>query len=123
MNKVILMGHIGKEPELREAGDSVVLSFSIATRFRKPDGNGGYEDDADWHDVSVWGKRAEGLSKILGTGDCVLVEGALKTRKFEHNGQTKWRTSVKAWEVELTGGGGKRSNEAAAPPKTESDWI
>src|SRR5690606_17161062 len=72
----------------------------------------------DWHNVVIWGKRAEGLSKILRKGSSIFVEGSLRTSSFEgRDGQKRWKTEVNARNVLLTGsggGGGRRAETLEA---------
>lgn len=113
MNKVVLFGNLGADPELRGNGDNVVLKLRLATTdsyFSKRDNE--RKEVTDWHSVVVFGKRAEALGKILSKGSSILVEGKVKTSSYEKDGQKVWKTEIHADNIELAGG--KRSGEKKA---------
>jgi len=104
MNKVILLGNLGADPELRYTGSGVaVLSFRVATKETWTDKNREHQERTEWHNVVVWGNRAEGLSKHLAKGASVLVEGGLRTSSYEKDGQKRYKTEVHARDIFLTG--------------------
>ncbi len=125
MNKVFLMGNLGQKPELRHSKTSgaAVLNLRMATNRRVKDGDGEWHDEADWHSVVVFGRRAEGLAKVLDKGSKILVEGRLQTRQWEDKqGNNRYTTEVIAWEVEFAGGRGRQeptSGNFSAPPAPE----
>ncbi len=103
MNKVILLGNLGADPELRRTADgSPVLSMRVATNESWLDKEKVVKERTDWHTVTLFGARAEGLSKLLVKGSCVLVEGGLRTSSYEKEGQKRWKTEILAREVFLT---------------------
>ena len=103
MNKVMLLGHVGNEPELRQtSGGHQVLSFSLATNESYLDREGKRQERTDWHRAVVWGKRAEALSRLLRKGSCVLVEGGLRTRSYDKEGQKHYITEVNVRELCFT---------------------
>lgn len=103
MNKVILLGNLGADPELRRTSDgSPVLSMRLATNESWLDKEKVVKERTDWHTVVLFGARAEALSKILLKGSCVLVEGGLRTTSYEKDGQKRWKTEVIARDVFLT---------------------
>lgn len=100
MNKVILIGRLTKQPELRQTqGGNVVANFTIAVdRAYKKDG----EQTADFIPVVAWGKRAETVGKYLDKGSKVAVSGRIQTRSYEANdGSKRYVTEVFADEVEF----------------------
>ncbi len=99
VNKVILVGRLGQDPELRTtANDHSVCNFSLATTTFVKDG----ENKTEWHRVVVWGKRAEICSKYLNKGSSVYIEGRLVTRKWTDNdGTDKYTTEIIANDVQL----------------------
>jgi single-strand DNA-binding protein len=104
MNKVLLLGNLGGDPELRYTpAGTAVLSFRIATNESWLDKNKERQERVEWHWIVVWGPRAEGLSRILAKGSGVLVEGGLRTSSYEKDGQKHYKTEVVAREVFLTG--------------------
>lgn len=121
LNRVMLMGNLGADPELRmTAGGQAVLKLRLATTESYLDKSKERQERTEWHNVVVWGKRAEGLSKILTKGDRIFVEGGLRTSSYEKDGDKRYRTEVIASNVILTGGskGGSRSapSDDAEPP-------
>lgn len=107
MNKVILVGRLGKDAETRYTpGGTAVTNFSLATNRRvKNQQTGNYENGADWHDIVLW--KGENVAQFLTKGSQVGVEGRLQTRKFEgSDGQTKYCTEVHCdnFGIELLGG-------------------
>ncbi len=104
MNKVILLGNLGATPELRYTPAGVaVLSMRIATNESWRDKNKEVQERTEWHNVVVFGNRAEGLGRILAKGTILLVEGGLRTTSYEKDGQTRYRTEVHAREVLFAG--------------------
>lgn len=107
LNRVMLFGNLGADPELRfTKGGQAVMQLRIATTERFKDQSGNWTDRTEWHSVVVWGKRAEGLSKILRKGSSIFVEGSLRTTNWEKDGQKHYKTEVNAREIILAGGRG-----------------
>jgi single-strand DNA-binding protein len=102
VNKTILMGRLGRDPELKQArAGGSVLSISVATKDREKQGDQ-WQDVTDWHEVVVFGRQAEYLADKARKGDRVLVEGKSKVRKWVgKDGQEKQRSEVVAFSVEL----------------------
>ena len=115
MNRALVSGNLGSDPELRYTqGGTAVLNLRLASNERrKKPGSDDWEDHTEWHNCVVWGKRAEGLGKILCKGSKVLVEGVLRTSNFEKDGTKHWRTEIVAREVELCGGAKKEEKPAS----------
>ena len=104
MNKVLLLGNLGANPELRfTATGTAVLNFRLATSETFVDRNKEPQSRTDWHNVVVWGARAQGLSKVLSKGTHVLVEGGLRTSSYERDGVRRYKTEVHARDVHLLG--------------------
>ena len=110
LNRVILLGNLGAEPELRmTSGGTAVLNIRLATSESYLDKNKQRQERTEWHRVILWGKRGEALAKILSKGDRILVEGSLRTSSYEDkDGNKKYTTEIVASNVVLSGGGGKR---------------
>lgn len=104
LNKAMLMGYIGKNPEKREFQSGTVLNFSLATTERYKDRDGVWQDRTEWHNIAVWGKRAEGLSKILEKGMPIYIEGKIQTRSWDdREGKKRYMTEIIARDVKLLG--------------------
>lgn len=95
VNKVILIGNLGRNPELRRTpGGAPVCDFSIATTERFTDKNGQRQEETEWHNIILWNKQAENAEKFLKKGSSVYIEGKLRTRSWEDNGQKRYRTEI-----------------------------
>ena len=109
VNKVILIGNLGKDPEVRyTAGGQAVANLRIATSRSWTDkASGQKKEETEWHDVEVWGKQAEQVGEYLAKGRQVYVEGRLKTDKWQDktSGQERSRVKVVADSVRFLGGG------------------
>lgn len=107
VNKVILVGNLGRDPELRYTqGGQAVANFSLATSesFNKKDGT--RDERTEWHRIVVWGRSAENCSQYLSKGRTVYIEGRLQTREWENKeGQKQRTTEVVAQTVQFLGGG------------------
>ena len=110
VNKVILVGNLGKDPEVRyTSGGQAVANLRIATSRSWTDKQSGQKkEETEWHDVEVWGKQAEQCGEFLAKGRQVYVEGRLKTDNWDDktSGQKRSRVKVVADTVRFLGGGG-----------------
>jgi single-strand DNA-binding protein len=114
VNKVILVGNLGADPELRYTPSSrAVCNLRIATTEVFKDKSGQKQEKTEWHRVTVWGDQAENAHKYLAKGRSVYVEGRLQTRSYEKEGQTHYATDVIADRVVFLGGGdGKKETRS-----------
>lgn len=113
LNKVLLMGNLGADPELRVTpGGQPVLKLRLATTESYLDRNNARQERTEWHQITVWGKRGEALSRILHKGSSIFVEGGLRTSSYEKNGEKRYRTEIVANNIILAGGGGGRRGDA-----------
>jgi len=105
-NRVILIGNLGRDPEVRYTqGGTTVANLRIATSERRPDGNGGWQDQTEWHSVVVFGKQADIVKQYLTKGRQVLIEGSLRTRQWQdQQGQKRYTTEIVARDVRFVGG-------------------
>jgi len=110
VNKVILIGNLGADPELKYTPSSRALcNLRIATTEVYKDKGGQRQEKTEWHRVTVWGDQAENCSKYLSKGRSVYVEGRLQTRSYDKDGQKHYATDVVATQVVFLGGGGGAS--------------
>ncbi len=125
VNKVILVGNLGKDPEVRyTSGGQAVASLRIATSRSWTDKTSGQrKDETEWHDVEVWGKQAEQCGEYLAKGRQVYVEGRLKTDKWQdkQSGQDRYRVKVVADTVRFLGGGGAGAGARGGGARPPSD--
>src|SRR5206468_2877105 len=108
VNKVILVGNLGRDAELRYTpGGAAVSTLNIATTEVFKDREGQKKEDTQWHRVILWGKTAESLQDYLTKGKQIYVEGKLQTRKWkDKEGVDRYTTEVKGDRVVLLSGGG-----------------
>src|ERR1043165_1031175 len=107
VNKVILVGNLGADPELKYTPSQRALcNLRIATTEVFKDKGGQRQEKTEWHRVTVWGDSAENCSKYLAKGRSVYIEGRLQTRSYDKDGQKHYATDVVADRVVFLGGGG-----------------
>ncbi len=108
INKVILVGNLGQDPELRYTGSgTAVCNMRLATNESYKDANGQMVDKTEWHSVVAWSRLAEICGEYLKKGSQVYFEGSLQTRSYDDkDGNTKWVTEIKAREMLILSGRG-----------------
>lgn len=106
-NSVQLIGHLGKDPEVKEFNDRKKASFSLATTDNYKNQKGEKVADTQWHNVVIWGKLAGVAEKYLKKGNEVAVEGKLIHRVFEANGEKRYVTEISVNDLLLLGGNNK----------------
>ncbi len=106
VNKVILVGRLGQNPEVRYTpSGAAVANFSVATNESWTDKSGQKQEKTEWHRIVVWGKLAELCNQYLTKGRQVYVEGRMQTRQWQDkDNQTKYTTEVQAQTVQFLGG-------------------
>jgi len=107
VNKVILLGNLGKDPELKYTPQGTpVAKFSLATGDRFKDKDGNWQDRTEWHNITAWGRTAEIASEYLKKGRQVYIEGSLRTHSWDdkQTGQKKYMTEIVVNELVLLGG-------------------
>jgi single-strand DNA-binding protein len=123
VNKVILIGNLGRDPELRYTKDGkAVANFTLATNDRWRDREGNSQERTEWHRIVVWDKQAENCAQYLQKGRSVYIEGRLQTREWEDKeGQKRQTTEIVAQQVTFLGSrdAGSRSASAPTPPGPE----
>ena len=124
VNKAIILGHLGRDPELRylQSGQPV-CKLNIATSRRYTNKQNESVEETEWHRVSVWGKQAEHCNNFLTKGRQVYIEGSIRTRQWQdQQGQKRFTTEIVARNVQMLGGRGERptedagATEATVPP-------
>lgn len=122
LNKVLLYGNLTRDPELRALPSGMnVVNFSIATNRVFKDRDGKKQEQADFHNVVVFGRQADTVNQYLKKGSSVFIEGRMQTRSWEKEGQKMYRTEVVADRVQFgprAGGGGGGSSQ---PQPDEGD--
>ena len=126
INKVILVGNLGADPELRyTSGGQAVCDLRIATSERWNNKDGQPQERVEWHRVVVWGRTAETSNEYLRKGSQAYIEGRLQTRSWEdRDGNKRYTTEIVANKVLFLSGGGRRSGGGGAdepPPSDDRD--
>ena len=121
VNKVILVGNIGKEPEVKYTpSGTAVAKFSLATNERYKDKTGNWQDRTEWHNIVAWQRLAEIVGEYVKKGSKIYVEGRLQTSSWDdkESGQKRYKTEIVANDLVLLSGKGDdaepRSKGAAA---------
>ncbi|WP_242392150.1 single-stranded DNA-binding protein [Anaeromyxobacter oryzisoli] len=123
VNKVILVGNLGRDPEVRQVGGQTVAILRLATSRSWVDKKGGdRKQEREWHDVEVWGRHGELCGHYLAKGRQVYVAGRLKTDRWKdkQTGHDRERVKVVAELVEFLGGSDNHAPQGAAPSATRS---
>lgn len=117
VNKVILVGHLGRDPEVRYTSDNATIAnVSIATSESWKDKSGEKQEKTEWHRVAFFGKLADVVGQYLVKGSQVYVEGRLQTRKWlDKDGQDRYTTEIIADRMQMLGGKGQASQDASEP--------
>jgi single-strand DNA-binding protein len=110
VNKVIIVGRLGADPEIRQVGNGGnVARLSVATSENWVDKEGQKQERTEWHRIVVWGKLAEICGRHLSKGRQVYIEGRLQTRSWEDQGVKKYSTEIVANTVQFLGGPNERA--------------
>jgi single-strand DNA-binding protein len=111
LNKVMIIGNLGGDPEVRQAGDAKVANFNVAVTERFKDRQGQQQERTEWVTVVVWRALADIAQQYLRKGSPVFVEGKLQTRSWDdQNGQKRYKTEVVANNFQMLGGRRDDSN-------------
>jgi single-strand DNA-binding protein len=108
VNKVILIGNLGKDPELKHtSGGTAVAKFTLATNDRFKDKDGNWQDRTEWHNITCWARLAEIAAEYLKKGRSVYIEGSLRTDSWDdkQSGQKRYQTYINASDLVLLSGG------------------
>ncbi len=119
LNKVMLIGNLGKDPEVRyTASGQAVASFSLATSEKFKGKSGEWEERTEWHNITLWGKLAEIAGEYLSKGKTVYIEGRLQTRKWQDkSGNDRYTTDIVGDKMQmLSPKGERRGSESSSEP-------
>jgi single-strand DNA-binding protein len=122
VNKVILVGHLGRDPELRYTQNGqAVANFSMATTESYAKRDGEREDRTEWHRIVAWGRLAEICAEYLSKGRQVYIEGRIQTREWEdREGEKRRTTEIVAREMQMLGRRGETSEIAEEPKSADA---
>ena len=103
LNKVLLIGNTGRDPEVRyTASGTAVASFSLATSEKFKNKNGEWEERTEWHNIILWGRLAEIAGEYLAKGKTVYIEGRLQTRKWQdRDGKDRYTTEIVGEKMQM----------------------
>ena len=122
VNKVILVGNLGADPESRQSqAGNTITNLRIATSERTKDRDGNWGDHTEWHRVVCFGRTAETAARFLSKGRQVYIEGKVRTRKWQdREGVDRYTTEVVADQVRFLGGGEGRGQQSQQSPPSNS---
>jgi single-strand DNA-binding protein len=123
INKVILLGRLGKDPEVKYTPSGTpVAKFTIATNDRYKDKDGQWQDRTEWHNVTAWARTAEIAGEYLKKGGQVYIEGSLRTHSWDDKttGQKKYMTEIVVNDLVLLGGRGEGGGDSAGSSRGAS---
>jgi len=117
INKVILIGNLGKDPQLDYTSSGKArCRFSLATTEQYKDRDGQQQEKTEWHNIVMWGRTAEIAGEYLKKGSKVYIEGSIQTRQYQDKeGQTKYITEIIGRVLQLLNRNGQQRNEAPPP--------
>jgi single-strand DNA-binding protein len=126
VNKVFLLGNVGKDPEIRTTpGGMTVATFSLATADRAKDAQGNWTDKTEWHNLVAFQRTAEIIRDYVKKGSQIFVEGKIQTRSWDdkESGQKKYRTEILINELSLLGGGSGRSEGSSGGERSSGGYT
>lgn len=125
LNKVMLIGRLGRDPEMRSTQGGVsVANLSLATDESFKDRSGQRQDRTEWHTVVLWGKQAEIAEQYLRKGRLVFVEGRIETRKWkDKEGHDRYSTQIRAFNFQMLDSGGGRDESPGPPPEEDGPLL
>jgi len=120
LNKAIIIGNLGKDPELKYMPNGkAVASFSIATSQKWKDNDGNQQEKTEWHNITAFEKLAEVIGEYLRKGSKVYVEGRLQTDKWEKDGVTHYSTKIIASQMVMLGGKTEKNETEDVRPSND----
>ena len=125
VNKVILIGHLGADPEIRYTADgTAVATFRLATTRRWTNKDGERVDQTEWHRIVAWRRLGEICAQYLSKGKQVYIEGRLQTRSWEdRDGNKRWTTEIIAENMQMLGKAGDVMDVSEEAPKAQEDLV
>jgi len=121
LNKVSLIGNVGREPEIRSTSSGTrVASFSVATSRQWKDKSGSPQEKTEWHRCQAWGKLAEIIEQFVNKGDRLYLEGRIEYGEYEKDGVKRYTTDINVQEMVMLGGEGPRASAGQGTPAAAS---
>jgi single-strand DNA-binding protein len=125
VNKAIIIGSVGKDPDMRSTADGTqIANLSVATSESYKDKSGNKVENTEWHRVSAFGKLAEIIGQYVTKGSKVYIEGKIRTRSYDKDGQKVYTTEIIANELQMLGGNEapKPASKPASKPSAATDF-
>jgi single-strand DNA-binding protein len=124
VNKVILLGRLGKDPEMRmSSSQTPICSFSMATSERRKDASGNWNEQTEWHNIVAFGKTAELINQYMKKGRQLYLEGRIQTRKWQDKeGKDRYTTEIIAQNVQFIGSKGEGAPSGMSVEREESSY-
>ena len=123
VNKVILIGNVGQEPETKEVGQTQVSKISLATTETWKDKSGEKKSRTEWHSLEVWGNLCKVVESYVKKGDRLYIEGSIKYDSYEKDGITKYSTKIKVVNLTMLGGKSSTTPQTETPVKPAIEQI
>ena len=115
LNKAMIIGNCGKDAEVRMVGENKVATFSVATAEKYKDSKSGeWKENTEWHNIVCWRHTAELAEKYIRKGTQLYIEGKIRTRSWEKDGEKRYVTEIVADSIQLLG----KKEESAPTPAT-----
>lgn len=115
VNKVILLGNVGKDPEMKQFDSGPITKVSLATSEKYTNKSGEKVEKTEWHNLNFFGKTAELVTKWVKKGDSIYVEGKLETREYDKDGQKHFFTSVNCDTIKFV----NKKNQSSVPEQNK----
>ena len=125
MQKVQVIGRMGKDPEIREVGESKVANFSLAVTekgFTRKDGSK-VEDHTEWFNCTAWNGLANVMEQYVKQGDLIYIEGKNRTRSYDKDGETRYVTDVIVNQMKMLGSKGGQGEAPQQEPQQQEDDL
>jgi single-strand DNA-binding protein len=124
INRVFLLGNLGSDPEVRyTSGGTAVMHFRMATNESFLDRNRELTERTEWHSIMMFGSRAEGLSRVLSKGTCLLVEGTLRTSTYDKDGTKRYRTEIHARDIVFANSGSRTVDTSQPVREPDESFV
>ena len=121
LNKVMLIGNVGNDPEIRSTSSGRRLAnVSLATSERWTDNSGQQQEKTEWHRLTIWGRLVDVVEQYVKKGDRLFIEGSIKYSQTEGEGGTRYWTDINVRDMVMLGRGGGGEEAGNFTPKTES---
>ena len=124
LNRVTIIGNVGKDPEIKTfASGNKVASITLATSERYKDRNGEQKEDTEWHSVQAFGKLADVVERFVHKGSLLYLDGKIRTRSFEADGRTVYRTEILADHIQMLDRREQGNRPALGPDEDLPDFL